>query len=87
MTWHNFRHSIDEWNDIQKQWHLNLIAPLNSFVSIDTRFCDIIQHRLVAIVLSTQDSISRDELLLVLSMCNRFHIPCVIDQQLSFIEG
>lgn len=88
MDWQNLRHAIDEWNNLNREnFHLNLIAPLDMFVSVDNRFCDILQHSLIAIVLNTQENISRNELLLVLSMCNRFQIPCIIDQKLSFIKG
>lgn len=93
IDWQNLRHAIDEWNNLQSSLSqnskmlLNLIAPSDTFASIDNRFCNILQHRLIAVVLNTQENISRDELLLVLSMCNQFQIPCIIDRKLSFIKG
>lgn len=80
MSWQNIRHAIDEWNNanaVSEGFSLELITPSDPSATIDERFCDIIQRKLVAIVVDS-DVETRDTLSLIYSMCNRFRMPCLV---------
>ncbi|KAH7693604.1 CRE-GLR-4 protein, partial [Aphelenchoides avenae] len=79
IVWHNVRHAVDQWNNeftVQTGITLNLVTSSDTFAAIDDRFCDIAQRYLVAIIVPSE-AFSREQLHLTLSMCNRFHIPCI----------
>jgi hypothetical protein len=80
MVWHNVKHAIDEWNEQNIQLPvpitLHLISPTDPFAPVDERFCDVIQRQLIGMVVPA-DALSGEELTLVFSMCNRYHMPCL----------
>ncbi|KAI1711990.1 receptor family ligand binding region domain-containing protein [Ditylenchus destructor] len=93
MTWRNARHAVDEWNTHTRKSALltgdgdlptlGLVAPSDAFGLVEHRFCDIAQRHLVAIIVPSSTDLSLDEFRLVMSMCNRFHIPCIVDRSIS----
>uniref|UniRef100_A0A915ELG6 Receptor ligand binding region domain-containing protein n=1 Tax=Ditylenchus dipsaci TaxID=166011 RepID=A0A915ELG6_9BILA len=99
IVWRNMRHAVDEWNsralaEKGSSWpSLALIAPSDGFASLDHRFCDVAQRELVALVVpcssassssaSSSGELQWDEVQLVVSMCNRFRLPCIIDRPLD----
>jgi hypothetical protein len=78
MAWHNVKHAIDEWNSVPMPLpiKLNLISPADPFSPVDERFCDVIQHELIGLIVPI-DGLLSEELTLIFSMCNRFHLPCL----------
>lgn len=98
MIWQNVRHAIDEWNSANAAFgfSLNLIAPTDPFASPDLRFCDVAQRRLIALIVPFTGSsnsnseigkLSRNDILLILSMCNRFKLPCIVDKHMNSFSG
>ncbi|KAI6226192.1 Glutamate receptor ionotropic, kainate 2 [Aphelenchoides fujianensis] len=80
MTWHNVRHAIDEFNvanvGLPVPLSLGLVHPTDPFASVEDRFCDVVQRELIGLFVPT-DVLNAEQLMLVFSMCNRFHIPCL----------
>uniref|UniRef100_A0A7E4V6D6 ANF_receptor domain-containing protein n=1 Tax=Panagrellus redivivus TaxID=6233 RepID=A0A7E4V6D6_PANRE len=88
MAWHNARHAIDEWNDaytLSTGINLNLVAPGDSFGTADDRMCDLMQRKVVVIIVST-DGEEFDETLLSFAMCNRYRIPCISTTSVASID-
>lgn len=88
MSWHNARHAIDEWNNVntlQSGLSLTLIAPSDSYSPIDDRICDIIQRKIVAIIISIENE-SIDDVMMSYSMCDRFRIPCITTSSIQFLR-
>ena len=82
MAWQNFRHAVDSFNSVSgEDFSLQLVSPSDVHtLHMDNRFCDVAQRRLVAVVVPSREQVSREDLLLTLSMCQRMRIPCIADQ-------
>ncbi|CAD5211400.1 unnamed protein product [Bursaphelenchus okinawaensis] len=85
MVWHNVRYAVDEWN---KQtlaspvpMTLNVIYPTDSFASVEDRFCDVVQHNLIGLIVPSV-LLTTEEMTLVFSMCNRINLPCLTTNDL-----
>lgn len=79
MAWHNARHALDEWNNANSLVtgiNLILVAPSDGFGSSDDKMCDIMQRKIIAVIVASESE-SADDILLSYSMCDRFRIPCI----------
>ncbi|KAI6194048.1 Glr-4 [Aphelenchoides besseyi] len=80
MVWHNVRHAIDEFNMVNIALPipltLDLVSPTDPFGGVEDRFCDVVQRKLIGLIVPAE-VLTADELMLVYSMCNRFHMPCL----------
>lgn len=87
MAWHNVKHAIDEFNRVFAAFpiKLNLIGPSDPFASVEERFCDVAQRKLIGLIIPAE-GFSSEELTLLFSICNRFHLPCLTtnDRLLNF---
>ena len=89
MAWHNARHAVDEWNNANSLVtgiNLILVAPSDGFASSDDKMCDIMQRKIVAVIISSESE-SADEILLSYSMCDRFRIPCITTSSVAPLGG
>lgn len=79
MAWQNLRHAIDEWNNanaIGAGFSFDLVTTSDPSATVDERFCDVVQRKVVALIVDEVETI--ESLYLLYSMCERFRMPCVL---------
>ncbi|CAD5215751.1 unnamed protein product [Bursaphelenchus xylophilus] len=85
MVWHNVRYAVDEWNKNNLASPipitLNVIYPTDSFASVEDRFCDVVQHNLIGLIVPAV-LLTSEEMTFIFSMCNRINLPCLTTSDL-----
>uniref|UniRef100_A0A0N4ZCP0 ANF_receptor domain-containing protein n=1 Tax=Parastrongyloides trichosuri TaxID=131310 RepID=A0A0N4ZCP0_PARTI len=88
VQWLSLQHAIDNWNNqnaVKHEFSLNLIAPSSQyFLTIEDKFCDIIQYAISAIIFPITNNSKED--LMLRSMCHHFKIPCFSIRDIENIE-
>ncbi|CAI4221430.1 unnamed protein product [Auanema sp. JU1783] len=77
LAYENIRYAVDRWNSensAHTEIELRIVAPVHS-QNLEEKFCEILQHAVVAVVL--QPHISKLDDTLAKSMCHHFKIPCL----------
>ncbi|CAD6191758.1 unnamed protein product [Caenorhabditis auriculariae] len=88
IAFEHLRYAVDRWNTengAHTQIRFEIVAAGRHGSSFEDRMCEMLQHGVVAVVLSPdEDSL---DVQLVKSMCHHFRIPCISLQSSSLNEA